>query len=335
MNKLTKIGVTALCGSLAAVASANAGAMTVKGGATATWSSNEATVTGNPIGMNSGLTFTGSGELDNGTTFTLTLTNADQSAYSAGQIALTLPTLGTLTIDQSGGGLDRIDDMMPTAWEETTGTSLGTGIVNVVGVSGSASLDLGVSADMLPDGLSLNLAWSPRANGGGLTNDKAVGGAGNSASGSGYDIVLQHSGLMDGMNVFAGMSTVEQAATYGGDKNEQTIGATYATGGLTFGYQWSNSNTNQTLSSATATYQNTLYGASFAVNDDLSISYGMQKSERVKVNKVSTVEAQVDSIQIAYSMGGASIKLAETDADNINYGTADRGATTLALTLAF
>ena len=113
MNKLTKIGVTALCGSLAAVASANAGSMTVKGGATATWSSNEATVTGNPIGMNSGLTFTGSGELDNGTTFTLTVTHADQDAYSASQIALTTPNMGTFTIDQSGGGLDRIDDMMP------------------------------------------------------------------------------------------------------------------------------------------------------------------------------------------------------------------------------
>ena len=334
MNKLTKIGVTALCGSLAAVASANAGSMTVKGGATATWSSNEATVTGNPIGMNSGLTFTGSGELDNGTTFTLTLTNADQSAYSAGQIALTMPTLGTLTIDQSGGGLDRIDDMMPTAWEETTGTSLGTGIVNVVGVSGSASLDLGVSADMLPDGMALNLAWTPRATASGNVNDKGVGGSGNEVGGTGWDIVLQHSGLVDGLNVFGGMSTVEQAALFGDDKKEKTIGATYATGGFTLGYQWSESDTNQTLSTATATYENTLYGVSFAVNDDLSLSYGRQTSKRTKVNATS-VEAEVDSIQLAYSMGGASIKIAETDAENINYGTADKGATTLALTLAF
>ena len=158
MNKLTKIGVSALCGSLASVTAAHAGALSVTGGATATYMSNEGTVTGNPIGLSSGILFTGTGELDNGTTFTLTLSQTDQSAYSAGQIALTMPTLGTLTIDQSGGGLDRIDDMMPTAWEETTGTSLGTGIVNVVGVSGSASLDLGLSADMLPDGLAVNLA---------------------------------------------------------------------------------------------------------------------------------------------------------------------------------
>ena len=334
MNKLTKIGVTALCGSLAAVASANAGSMTVKGGATATWSSNSETVTGNPIGMNSGLTFTGSGELDNGTTFTLTVTHADQDAYSASQIALTSANLGTFTIDQSGGGLDRIDDMMPTAWEETTGTSLGTGIVNVVGVSGAASIDWGLSGDLLPEGLSMNVAWSPKASGA-LTNDKGVGGAGNSVTGSGYDVVLQHSGLMDGLNVFGGWSAVEQAANAAsGDKSEKTLGATYATGGLTFGYQYSISNHNNKLSTATDEYENTLYGVSFAVNDDLSLSYGVQTSDRKLVNGTN-VEAEVNSLQVAYSMGGASIKLAESDADNINYGTADRGATTLALTLAF
>ena len=38
MDKLTKVGLSALCGSLAAVASAQAGEMTVKGGATATYS---------------------------------------------------------------------------------------------------------------------------------------------------------------------------------------------------------------------------------------------------------------------------------------------------------
>ena len=90
MDKFKKIGLSALCGSLATFASANAGTMDVTGGATATWASNSKDVTGNPIGLNSGLTFKGSGELDNGTTFTLTLTNADQSAFSAGSIALTM-----------------------------------------------------------------------------------------------------------------------------------------------------------------------------------------------------------------------------------------------------
>jgi outer membrane protein OmpU len=206
--------------------------------------------------------------------------------------------------------------------------------VNVVGVSGAASIDWGLSGDLLPEGLSMNVAWSPKASGA-LTNDKGVGGAGNSVTGSGYDVVLQHSGLMDGLNIFGGWSAVEQAANAAsGDKSEKTLGATYATGGLTFGYQYSISNHNNKLSTATDEYENTLYGVSFAVNDDLSLSYGVQTSDRKLVNGTN-VEAEVNSLQVAYSMGGASIKLAESDADNINYGTADRGATTLALTLAF
>ena len=211
MNKLTKIGASALCGSLAVVASANAGELTVKGGATATWSSNEGTTTGNPIGMSSGITFTGSGELDNGTTFTLSLTNTDQSAYSAGQIALTTPSLGTFTIDQSGGGIDRIDDMMPTAWEETTGTSLGTGIQTISGVGGSTSIEWNIAGDMLPSGLAAQVAYSPRASGN-FANDKASTGDGGNGAGSGYDIVLTHTGLYDGLKVFGGYSVIEQAA---------------------------------------------------------------------------------------------------------------------------
>jgi len=37
MNKLTKVGCSALCGSLAAISAANAGDMTVTGGVDMTW----------------------------------------------------------------------------------------------------------------------------------------------------------------------------------------------------------------------------------------------------------------------------------------------------------
>ena len=104
MNKLTKIGLSGLCGSLAAVSAASAGELTVKGGATATWSSNTGAVTGNPIGLSTGLTFTGAGELDNGTTFALTFTHADQDAYSASSLALTMPSMGSISIAQNTGG---------------------------------------------------------------------------------------------------------------------------------------------------------------------------------------------------------------------------------------
>ena len=75
MNKLTKVGLSALCGSLAAVSSANAGDMTVTGGVDMSWVTLDggSSTTGNPIGMGSNLTFKGSGELDNGWTFDYTV----------------------------------------------------------------------------------------------------------------------------------------------------------------------------------------------------------------------------------------------------------------------
>ena len=66
MNKLTKVGVSALCGSLAAVSAANAGEMTASGTIDLSWISLDDETTGNPIGMGSNVSFTGSGELDNG-----------------------------------------------------------------------------------------------------------------------------------------------------------------------------------------------------------------------------------------------------------------------------
>jgi len=342
MNKLTKIGVSALCGSLAAITSANAGSMSVAGGATATWVSNEGQSTGNPIGLNSGLTFTGTGELDNGTTFTLSVTQADQTAYSSSNLVLTLPSMGTIGIDQGAGGqgLDRLDDMMPTAWEETNGTGTPSGLQTVGGVGGSTNVEWGVSSDMLPDGLSLHLAYTPRATGK-AANDKATTTT-DSEVGSGWDIVVQHSGLMDGLNVFAGMSEIEQLAEDAssdttGDRTQYAMGFTYAIGATTIGYQQSRDNMQASSVGAASYYDNTAWGVSFNVNDDLSISYGSHESDKVIMGG-TTVTNENQSLQIAYSMGGASIKFAETSVDNSNYSTAssdDVDGHTIALTLAF
>jgi outer membrane protein OmpU len=343
MNKLTKIGVSALCGSLAAVASAQAGTMEVLGGATATYSSNEGAVTGNPIGMNTGLTFKGSGELDNGSTFTLTITQADQIAYSAGSIAITTPSMGGIKINgKSGGtGIDRYDDMMPTAWEETNGTSLGTGLQTVAGVGTAMNIEWTASADMLPDGTHFGIAFAPGSATGATANDKGVGGD-SGGVGSGYDITVGYTGLMDGLNVFGGMSTIEQptetaGSSTSGDRSQYVAGATYAVGAVTVGYQYSRDNMQNTGDGVASFYENDAYGISFAVNDDLTLSYGMHKSEKSITNN-TTVELEAQSLQMSYTMGGMSIKFAESSVDNASYtsGTsADNDGRTIALTLAF
>jgi outer membrane protein OmpU len=342
MNKLTKIGASALCGSLAFAASAHAGSMNVSGGATATYTSVQGAVTGNPIGMNSGLTFTGSGELDNGTTFKLTLTDADQSAFSGGNINIVTPSFGAFKINNSGGGgIDRFDDKMPTAWEETNGTGLGTGLQTVAGVGGSNSIEWTAPDGLLGEGLNLHIAYAMVANGG-IANDKASTGD-SSGQGRGYDIALSHSGMMDGAEVFLGYSNIEQdanaalAAGKTGDRSQYVYGFTYAVGSFTVGYQYSRDNLQAAAASLTSFYENNAYGVSFQVNDDLSLSYGAHESEANKTN-ATNISNDAYSLQLAYSMGGASIKVAETHVDNANYTSGasnDIDGTTIALTLAF
>jgi len=349
MDKFQKIGLSALCGSLAALTSANAGEMTVKGGATATWSSNTGDTTGNPIGISSGLTFTGAGELDNGTTFTLTMTQADQSAWSAGSINMTFPSMGSFKIGSAdgGGGIGAYDDKMPTAWEETWGTSLGTGIDLAKG-SGS-SMYLQYTTPSIA-GVTLKLAGSPD-NDGKQATDKGSGGEAGATYKKSADAVLDISGM--GQNLFVGYSVSERhdsqgKATEKGNnkdgntyKQEGVAGAIFSIGPVKLGAQATAEFLgNEQTASDIFGYRNVAYGISFNVNDNLSLSWGRMESKQGSVSgdAKEPVVMEIDSYQAAYTMGGATIKIAETSADNVKYtsGTANsKDATTIALSLAF
>jgi outer membrane protein OmpU len=338
MNKITKLGVSALCGSLAAVSAANAGEMTVTGGVDMSWVSLDDEVTGNPIGMGSNLTFTGSGDLDNGWSVALSVAMTNADAYSNTNVTVTVPTLGAIRIDQgtSGTGIDRIDDVTPSVWEEAYGAGLGAGIQTVSG--GSAASTIEYTPNMLPDGATLNLAYTPDANG---SNAADKGSSGHSAGvkKSGWDAAVTLTDALHGMaglTLYGGIGSIEQdtnSAAIDGDKDETTIAVAYAAGGFTVGYQWSE----QDLGTNTAAqeYTNEGYGVTFNVNDDLSIGYNHYESDQ---DNATDVTAKASSFQIAYSMGGASIRLYEGDVDNNAYQTGaayDRSATVISVSLAF
>jgi len=352
MNKLTKVGLSALCGSLAAASAANAGDLAVTGGATATYVSNEGTATGNPIGLSSGILFTGTGELDNGTTFTLTLSQTDQSAYSVGSITLVTPSMGQFKISQATGGvgIDVKDDAMPTAWEETDGAGLTIGHDKISGVGASMSWEYKTPSIA---GSTLSFAYSPK-NDGVLVNDKASSG-GTTVKQEGWDLLLDINSANAGIfpNVFAGYSITQQddhskalgTTSEAMDNYEEVvIGANFVIGPLKLGAQASGEYTgNRQTASDVAGYKNIAYGVSFNVSDDLSISYGYHESKKGFVSSdtgsgPTQIKSDVESIQLAYTMGGASIKIAQTDVEDAQYvsGTAnDREGTTVALSLAF
>lgn len=176
------------------------------------------------------------------------------------------------------------------------------------------------------------LSYSPHPDGAKNTN-KGVSGATDSGTvdDQGWDIVLTHSGLADGLNVFAGYSEIGQTADVS-DRSTYTVGATYAVGGATIGYQHSKDNN----VAAGSYYENDAYAISFSVNDNLSISYGVQESDHVKNAGAQTTTLDGSSLQLSYTVGGASIKIADSSVDNQNYviGT-NREGRIVALTLAF
>jgi len=333
MNKLGKVGVSALCGSLAGISAANAGDLTVTGSAALTWFQQDAANTGNPIGMASALGFTGEGELDNGWNVKLSVALADGGGYSNTYITITLPGMGDVRVDQgvSGTGIQRLDDITPTVWEEADGAGLGASINKVTGTSAGTTIEV-TPTDYMPAGLTARIAVSKDSDSG-QANDKAASGA-SGALGGGWDVTLEASDEftnVPGLTIYGGISQVDQyqnAATHDGDKEETVIGAKYAMGGFTVGYQITDEDTGVTASS---NYENTSYGITFSVNDDLSIGYAHTESDL----DGNTTDAEADSYQIAYTMGGATISVAEVDVDNAGYSAGSKEATVLSLALAF
>jgi outer membrane protein OmpU len=337
MNKVTKLGVSALCGSLAAMSAANAGELAVTGGVDMSWISLDKDTTGNPIGMGSNLTFKGSGELDNGWNVALSVAMTNADVYSNTNVVVTVPTLGDIRIDQggTGTGIDRIDDITPNVWEEAYGWGLNSGIATVAGGSSGSTIEY--TPNMLPDGLIARVAYSPDP--GGTAADKARA-ISDSAEAGAWDFTIQATSDVtgiEGLTLTAGMAEISQytdTAAYTGDEEETTWAITYAGGGFTVGYQWSE--TDLGTSTTEQEYENEGYGITFNVNDDLSIGYNHYES--AQVNSAGNVTAEATSIQIAYSAGGASIRLADGDVDNAAYQTTaayDLEGTVLSVSLAF
>jgi hypothetical protein len=284
------------------------------------------------MGSNFGLN--GAGELDNGwsVNFDVDMTNAN--AYSNASVTIGVPGIGDFLINQggSGTGINRMDDMTPTVWEEADGAGLSAGITKVAGTSAGATIEF--KPEATPDGLTLRAAWSPNADDE-PASDKAGGGDSGTLK-NGWDLTLEASedlhGLA-GLTLYGGLSQVDQfqnATSINGDAKERVFGAKYAVGNFTVGWQDNEDEVGKTTNN---TYDNTMYSITFSVNDDLSIGYG-----HVESSKEGSNTAEADSVQVAYTMGGASIRIAEVDVENQSYSTAstaDLDATIVSLSLAF
>jgi outer membrane protein OmpU len=322
MDKFKKIGLSALAGSLATFA-VNAGEMAVTGGAEVTFhnDSGSGDSTGNPFGMGHTLTFTGSGELDGGQAFTyMTAINDTSSGIASSKLTVDLGDLGTIGFDQGTGlgHMGGIDDMTPSAYEESW-HGLSTGLTGV-GSTGSTNALNYKSPNIA--GFVFNVNYVNQTGGGNNTDDANSGATTTTTvlRGSGTDIIFSYSGdMVPGLTLGGGQGTVKSTTTAAGDENEYTLYAKYAMGPVTAGYQWFDNRTEK----STEGTEGTMWGVSFNVNDNLSVSYNESETEYLKsgYNNGAHVTQENEGISIAYTMGSMAVKAVNTEGTNVG-GTA-------------
>lgn len=326
---IKKIGLTALAGSLAMFA-ANAGELTVTGNSSASFvtkshdgAAQTATDIGNPMGMDTRLTFSGSGELDNGFTTSIYVTdeiNGSTGMYS-GELALGMGDLGTISLNQGAGnvGADAIDDETPRAYEEAD-DQLSTTFRGLANPQGSGNM---IKYTNTLGMVNLNLGFRS----GGASNN-AVGTTGGNSENV-YTGALTSSPI-DGLTVGAGYSNVEKDA---GKDDEGYAGfVKYAFGSVTVGAQ-RNVTTSSTAASAAEGNQVSI---AFNVNENLAISYSDGSIDHFGTGATADVEEDFSALNISYTMGGMTIAAQMAEADNAaGTANADEEATEIVLSLAF
>ncbi len=294
MNNLKKVGLTAL-GTVLVAGSAQAATMSVSGGTSIFFGGEDNSNGGNGWSMTDQVTFSASGEMDNGMTISTSLqldgTGAVGNAAPFDDRSLTIDTgdMGTIVFSGHGssGPVGAWDDLTPTANEESWGTSIGgtvDGPTNAGIGNNSLIYDYTVS-----DAIAVKAAYKPSKSGG-LESSTEIG--------------IAYTGI-DGLTVKAAMGENNDLA----DQIDLSVfSANYAAGPITVGIQ-----TNESDRGTGTDEDFTAYGVSYAVNDDVSVSYGVST-----LDYSSTLEDQESSaVSVSFTAGGVAISASHQSTDNV------------------
>ena len=327
MNKYSKIGLTALAGSLVA-GSVSAAELSASGSAAIYFSGGDDNkIQGNGWSMADSVTFSASGDVnDIGVTLSIELDGDAQSAktnsgaqYSSTtganvldshSITFDLGEAGTLIFAGHGGSsaMSAVDDVTPNAYEEPWDVVTGAdaGIIN--GASGDNMFTYKYSHD---SGINVTVAYI-------------------NASDAVTDVSYQDAGVsytgIDGLTIGYAQGDVETTTNTKSD--EHTIYAKYAYGPVTVGVQSSEKDVD---GGSTSDTESTGMGVTYQVNDDFSIGFAQHS---IEYNSGDDQESS--GVSASYTMGSLTIAGAMNSVDNIaNTAANDRSAYELGLTFAF
>ena len=307
MNKFKKVGLSALAGSLVAM-SAHAAEVSMSGGASVgMYQESEADKT--KFYNNDSITFTVTGETDGGITITNSIELDASSAHAGGtdsqSTTFAMDGLGTITYGRHGSSsvIGGWDSIAPTAYEEVWDA-----------VETAASVANNVIGGKAGNGL-----WrydSPSVSG--VTFSASYDSTAETGSVSGYsDFGVQIAPeMVDGLSIGYAVGEYEETAAIG-DQDVSTVWVKYAYGPVTVSYQESE----EDASTAANSNDSEEWGISYAVSDDLSISYGEHTHN--DGTDSSTNNQESTGMSISYTMSGVTIAASFNETANADNSAAE------------
>jgi len=308
MNKLKKVGLTALATTLVA-SSVNAGEMSVSGSAVLNYTGLSSASDANPFSMGDSIKFNGSGDLDNGMTvgvyYELDGGNFDDYSLTLG-LGDGMGTFGFSGASMSPGGVDSVKDIVPAAYTPVyeAVNAVDNGLATTSGRNQTGMLGY---QNAIGD-VAVSLGYNPK-------NSTAHKGAETS-------IGITYTGV-EGLSIVAGRMDDGDVA------ENDTYGVKYTMGNVTAAYQITKVNYDATSSNDQDAAH---YGISLAVNENLSVSAGRQ------VVEIDTaVDDEINTgIQASYTMGSITIAAAMHQVDSAGgVAGSDAEATILEVGFAF
>jgi outer membrane protein OmpU len=298
MNNLKKIGLTALAGCLVA-SSVHASELSASGSASIGFGGADKGTSANGFYMNDEVTFSGSGELENGWNVTLSMQldndeNVSTSAMDNRSVTINMGDAGTFSF--GGHGLDSVvggvDDVMPTAYGETWDiisntvdnggvTSTASTLFGAIGSAGSNNM-MRYDNTTAVEGLKISVSYVP---------------SGTGEVESSVDYGLEYTGYA-GLTVGYAMGE-DNAAGGTGNTDNDTMYVKYAYGPVTVGYQKSEIDAN----TVGASDEWDAFGITYAVSDSISVGY----AESTYDAGDKATDQENSNLSVSYTAGGMTL----------------------------
>jgi len=326
MDKLKKVGLTAL-GTALVSTSAVAGDLAVTGGAKLTFVGGDKANTGNGWSMLDSITFAGSADLDNGWTVS-TSQNTSSGAHNNVEMSINMNEMGTLQFWKTSGSSvpGSWDDMMPAAneesWNGLTGNTAGVGAIQAAG----ANADIFRYSVNVMDGLDFYASYNPSDTTAAIESSTSMGLKYTGVEGLtvGYAQGENNNKVL----VTNGLATASAA---GAEIENTAMYITYAFDSFTVGIQDNESDS----ATANADTKYRAYGISYAVTEDMSVSYGQGT---VDFQLAGSSDQETTAVGISYTSGGITVSGSMHDGENLGGSaatTADKQAYELNIAFAF